>query len=321
VEYAAGAAVTGPAGSLPAGKDTIYDCASLTKVIVTLPLVLMLIDQGSVCLDDPVRLWLPQFAESGKSAVTVRQLLTHTAGFPPHSNLHSHGWTKEQVLERALETQPVYEPGSRVIYSDLGYIALGCLVSALFGEPLDRAAGRRLFGPLGMNASCYCPPARLRPRIAATEHYPDEAGPRWGTVHDENALAMGGVSGHAGLFSTAADLTRYASMWLGGGRLDGKRLLSQSAVDLALRNHTASIEGGERGLGWVLKGDPFDASGDLLSAASYGHTGFTGTSLYIDPMLGLSVVLLTNRVHFGRDKSVVRLRAAFHNAVAGAVAD
>jgi CubicO group peptidase (beta-lactamase class C family) len=130
---------------------------------------------------------------------------------------------------------------------------------------------------------------------------------------------MGGVSGHAGLFSTAGDLSRYASMWLGRGCLDGQRLLSSAVTKTSTRSHTTSIAGGNRGLGWVLKGDKFDASGDLLSDCSFGHTGFTGTSLYVDPIYQLTVVLLTNRVHFGRDKSVVRLRATFHNAVAAAL--
>jgi CubicO group peptidase (beta-lactamase class C family) len=319
MEFAVGRAVAHGYPPVRAAADTIYDCASLTKVVVTLPLILQLLEEGKLRLDDPLALHLPAFAGDGKEAVTIRRLLTHTAGLAPFADLHSHGWTRERIVDFVLAQPLQYEPGSRVVYSDLGYILLGHLASRLLAAPLERLAADRIFGPLGMKDSGFNPPAALRGRIAATERYPNEDRPRLGTVHDENARAMGGVSGHAGLFSTARDLARYAAMWLEGGSLEGRTVLSPASVGLAIRPQSGAAEGGCRGLGWALKGDRFDASGDLLSPASYGHTGFTGTSLYVDPVLRLTVVLLTNRVHYGRDRSVERLRALVHNVVAASV--
>ncbi|MFC4808025.1 serine hydrolase domain-containing protein [Paenibacillus sp. GCM10023250] len=323
LEYAAGDAGLTGAAKFRVRTDTRYDCASLTKIVVTLPLVLQLLDEGRLRLDDAVGRFIPAFDGEGgtKSSVTIRHLLTHTSGLAPFVDLHTHGWTREQMLSFVAGLDLEYEPGTQVVYSDLGFILLGRLISDLLGMPLEEAAAKRIFEPLGMLDSGYRPLPEDRPRIAPTEHYAYEPEPRWGIVHDENAGAMGGVSGHAGLFATARDLIRYAAMWLNEGEWEGKRLLSRSAVRLAARNQTASAAGGTRGLGWVLKGDKWDASGDLLSERSYGHTGFTGTSLYIDPEAGLTVALLTNRVHLGRDKSVARLRACFHNAVAASLED
>ncbi|MFC4601786.1 serine hydrolase domain-containing protein [Cohnella hongkongensis] len=321
LEFACGIAFEQGGTAVPAGSDTLYDCASLTKTTVTLPLVLMLLEQGRILLQDPLALYLPDFATSDiKASVTIARLLTHTAGFPPTLDLHSRGWSRERIVQSLIELEPEQPPGARIVYSDIGYILLGHLTERLYGETLERAARRHIFEPLGMTDSVFCPPPALHPRTAETEWYPGEPAPRRAIVHDENAAAMGGVSGHAGLFSTARDLTRYMQAWLGGGSLKGLRWLSPAAVALATSCQTAGVPGGNRGLGWVLKGDKFDVSGDLLSAGCYGHTGFTGTSAYADPASGLSIVLLTNSVRKGRDRSVVsRLRAAVHNAVAAAL--
>jgi len=319
VTYAAGLAVATPERNIPAAVDTIYDCASLTKVVVTLPLILQLIDQGELRLDDPVAYFLPAFAENDKSDITIKHLLTHTSGLIAHTDLHSHGWTRQQIIEQICRQPKHYETGTKVVYSDLGFILLGEIASALFGLPLDAAASQYIFTPLGMKDSCFCPDGSLQPRIAATEFMPELGGHLWGRVHDENALAMGGISGHAGLFSTAEDLARYARMWLTMGETDSGRVLSQAAMKASTKLYTAHLSSGRRALGWVAKGDGYDASGDWLSERSYGHTGFTGTSLWIDPDHDLYVVLLTNRVHFGRGKSVARLRACFHNAVAASI--
>jgi CubicO group peptidase (beta-lactamase class C family) len=321
LEYAVGHAVFDESICLPALKDTLYDCASLTKVTATLPLVLQLLDEGRVRLEDPVCLFIPEFAVHGKSSVTVRHLLTHSAGLTPFTDMHSYGWTRTQILDFVVHQTLAYEPGTQVLYSDIGFIVLGHLVSLLFGMPLEDAARKRVFEPLDMTNTRFCPSLEDRPRIAATERYPLEEGPRWGIVHDENAHAMGGISGHAGLFSTARDLSHYASMWMEEGVWRERRVLSRSSVRLAIQSQTTACVGGNRGLGWVLKGDKFDASGDLLSEFSYGHTGYTGTSVYVDPASRLTVVLLTNRVHFGREKSVTRLRACLHNAVAASLKD
>jgi CubicO group peptidase (beta-lactamase class C family) len=311
--YAAGEAH--PGEGIPAAPDTIYDCASLTKVAATLPLMLMLVDRGLVRLSDPVAFYLPEFAAEGKESVTVKQLLTHTSGLPSYMNLHAHGWSPEEIKRIVLAQKLAHEPGSKMVYSDLGFIVLGELIAAVLGQPLDQAARSLVFEPLGMRDTGYLPAERLRARIAATEFRQSLGAHKWGVVHDENADAMGGVSGHAGLFSTAADLAKYACMWLAGGLYNGRSVLSRAAVETAVQSHTPGLPA-NRGLGWALKGDPWDSSGDWSSPASYGHTGFTGTSIWIDPARGCFAVLLTNRVYYGREKSVVRLRHLFHNAVA-----
>lgn len=345
--YAAGHAVLGSDAKIPASAHTLYDCASLTKVVVTLPLILLLSDQGKLQLNDPAAAYVPEFGESGKDAATICQLLAHTSGLAAHCDLYSHGWTPDEMFMHICRMKPVYVPGTRCVYSCLGYIVLGRIAERLLGEPLAQAAERLLFRPLGMAASRYNPPCEWRPRIAATEYDPALDGFRWGRVHDENADAFGGACGNAGLFATAGDLARYAQMWLAsanaGGSVDAAgaaahhcaysppgtafnthaaqaiALLSPSAVRQALSSHTRHIPGAHRGLGWVLKNDPADVTGSGFSPSSYGHTGFTGTSLWIDPEHDLAVVLLTNRVHFGRNASIAKLRHDFHQAVAAAL--
>jgi CubicO group peptidase (beta-lactamase class C family) len=317
--YAVGQSIISDEAKYSVSEDTIYDCASLTKVTATLPLILQLIDRGELRLRDPVSKYLPNFAANGKSEVNVKQLLTHTSGFEAYKDLHSNNWTAEQIRAAVLDEGLAYKPGEGYIYSDFNYITLGEIASLLFGLPLDEAARKFVFEPLGMYDTGYRPAAELKPRIAATEFM--DGGFRWGEVHDENAWAMGGVSGHAGLFSTASDLAKYAAMWLNWGRHGGGSLLSNAVVVAATRSYTGGLLNANRGLGWVLKDDFWDASGDLFSQKAFGHTGFTGTSLWMDPSNGIFAVLLTNRVHFGRSKSVVSLRDCFHNAVAASVTD
>jgi CubicO group peptidase (beta-lactamase class C family) len=298
--------------------NTIYDCASLTKVVVTLPLVLKLLEKGMLELSDPVSRYVPEFRNRKKSSLTIKHLLTHTSGLKPFVNLLFEGWRSEEILQFIYSQTIEEQPGKRVIYSDIGFIILGEIVSKILDQPLDAVAKEYVFEPLGMTDSQFCPPKHLQKRIAATEFREDLGRYLWGEVHDERAYALGGVSGHAGLFSTAGDLARYALMWLNNGEFGGTHLLSPLAVKTALKNHTASLNG-NRGLGWVLKDDSHDASGSLFSPLSYGHTGFTGTSIWMDPDAELFVVLLTNRVHFGRDHSITRLRKIFHNAVAASI--
>jgi CubicO group peptidase (beta-lactamase class C family) len=314
-------AAPGGEAVLPVRSDTIFDCASLTKVVALLPLVLLLVERGRLRLGDPVKQYIPAFAAEGKDAVTVKQLLTHTSGLIAHTNLYSHGWSPEEIKAHIFAMPLTYEPGTKVVYSDLGYITLGEIVQTLLEERLDTAARRYVFEPLGMNDTFYVPAADRLPRIAATEYSQELGRHKWGEVHDENAGALGGISGHAGLFSTAADLAKYAAMWLAKGRIGEKgRLLSRASVEAATRTQTGNVPA-NRGLGWVLKGDSMDASGDLMSPATFGHTGFTGTSLTIDPAEDTFAILLTNRVYYGRERSVVRLRHLFHNAVAAACSE
>ena len=337
--YAAGHAFLSEERSLPASVDTIYDCASLTKVVVTLALMLLLMDRGQVRLADPAAQHIPAFGAAGKAEVTIGQLLAHTSGLPAHRHLYSHGWTPQQIQEAICAMEPDYPPGTRCVYSCLGYIILGEIIRHQFGRPLEEAARSEVLQPLGMTASRYNPPPEWKPRIAATEYDAALGEYRWGFVHDENAFALGGAAGNAGLFSTASDLLRYARMWLAlagsASSADGATnaslsrprteegpaafLLSREAVKEALRSHTNDIPGANRGLGWVLHGDPADVGGKGLSPHSFGHTGFTGTSLWIDPAQDLILILLTNRVHFGRGNSIAALRRQFHEAASAAI--
>lgn len=318
--YAVGDSIISKDTNLKVTEDTFYDCASLTKVMSTLPLILQLIDCGELRLKDTVSRYFPEFTGNGKEEVTVKHLLTHTSGLQAFKDLHSHGWTPEQIRVAVLGESLSHACGNSYVYSDFNYIILGELVAKLFSMPLDEAANRYVFEPLGMRDTSYRPANGLQSRIAATEFMGGAY--RWGEVHDENAWAMGGVSGHAGVFSTAKDVAKYAAMWLNDGKPAGDghgHVLSGASVAAATRSYTEDKVNANRGLGWVLKGDVWDASGDLFSSRSYGHTGFTGTSVWMDPDSSVFAVLLTNRVHFGREKSVVRLRDCFHNAVAASI--
>ncbi|KKO55074.1 serine hydrolase domain-containing protein [Paenibacillus sp. DMB20] len=328
--YAKGDADPDPKRPVPVRKDTRFDSASLTKVVALLPLVLTLIDEGILTLSTPVSSWLPQFGVPGKDELTVGQLLTHTSGLQADMDLHSHGWSRDQMWNAVMDAPLQRKPGMEAIYSDIGYLVLGRLVEKALGIPLDEAARTRVFEPLGMKDAVFSPLLISREYIAATEYDSLHDGHLCGVVHDEKARALGGVCGHAGLFVTADDLIRYAKMWMAGGivpedspdALNGKdprRVLSKAAVEASTRSHTVGIPGAYRGLGWVLKGDRMDASGDWMSGRSYGHTGFTGTSLWIDPEHEMAVILLTNRVYGGRNTSVSQLRIQVHNALIAAV--
>ncbi|WP_282202980.1 serine hydrolase domain-containing protein [Kitasatospora fiedleri] len=304
-------AVTGP--TAPVTADTVYDLASLTKVTATLPAVLRLADTGALGLDDPVRRHLPGFTGPGKDAVTVRQLLTHTSGLPPHRPLHTLPGTPADRLAAALAEPLDTAPGTAVAYSDLGFVALGEVVRAVAGAPLEQAVRELVLDPLGLTATRYRPPADWYGRTAATEPRPDGGVPV-GTVHDENAAALGGVCGHAGLFGTAGDLVRYLRLgWLAAD----SAFLSPGIRAEAVRCHTAGL-GGRRGLGWTLRGDRWDHMARHWPTTGAGHTGFTGTSVAMDPSGGPWAVLLTNGVHLGRDASVV---VALRRAVCDALSD
>ncbi|WP_164667991.1 serine hydrolase domain-containing protein [Virgibacillus doumboii] len=299
-------------------EDTMFDCASLTKVVITMPLVLKLIEQGEIELSEPVSTYISVFEKGDKSLINIRHLLTHTSGLKPHVSKDFTNWKPEEVKEYIYSVELDSYPGERVIYSDVGFIVLGDIIEIILNKPLDKAAEEYIMNPIGMEDTYYNPPKHLKSRIAATEFRTDLGRYQWGEVHDEKAQVLGGVSGHAGLFSTAHDLALYAQMWLNNGWIGETLIIPPVIVENAIKSYTASLNG-NRGLGWVLKGDALDASGDLFSQYSYGHTGFTGTSLWIDPENELFVVLLTNRVHLGRNNSIFRLRKEFHNAVMASV--
>jgi CubicO group peptidase (beta-lactamase class C family) len=305
--WTAGAADTTPGHARAMTPGTIFDLASLTKVVATTTTVLSLVSEDQVGLDDAAGRYLPRFAHP---AVTVRQLLTHTSGLPGSRKFYQWCASREELLDDLYATPLEAPPFTRVVYSDLGFMLLGELAAAVAGEPLDAAVRRLVTEPLGMTRTRYNPTYPLN-QYAATERRED--GTPWtGVVHDENARLMGGVAGHAGLFSTAADLAVFAGWWTSGD--DGP--VSAGLRREAERPQTAGLDG-DRGLGWTRQGDRFDILGGTWPPSAVSHTGFTGTSLALDSPSGVWLVLLTNAVHFGRDATAVKaLRRDLHAAVA-----
>jgi beta-N-acetylhexosaminidase len=319
-------------------RDTIYDVASLTKPIVTTTAVMMLVEENSLDLNAPVRRYLPEFAAASandpdsawRERITVRHLLLHSSGLAAHRDFYlqkkkpgggaASPRSARDIIARDIFTQLiaeplVREPDAQIEYSDLGFILLGAIIERLSGAPLDAFATARIFAPLGMSSSLFNPPARLRARIAPTEH--DRAFRRRairGEVHDENAWAMGGVAGHAGLFSTAGDVGIFAQMKLNSGVYAHRRILKRATIQEFAARH--EIDTSAHALGWDVPVAP-SSSGNHFSPHSFGHLGFTGTSLWIDPDRELFVVLLTNRVHPTRDNDQIRrVRPALHDAIA-----
>ncbi|MFL5616924.1 MAG: serine hydrolase domain-containing protein [Gemmatimonadaceae bacterium] len=309
---------TGDAGSVVAER-TIYDLASLTKVVGTTTAVMILFDEGKLHLDDRVVQYIPEFGGGAKDNVTIRMLLEHRSGLPAGRDLWRLASTPEEARAAVISTPLFAPPGQYFEYSDLGADMLGFVVEAVSGEKLDRFLDTRVFGPLGMSDTRFRPDASLRGRIAPTELNPPRGYPLQGEVHDENAYALGGVAGHAGLFSTASDLAVFAQMLLNGGSYNGTRIVADSTVKLFTRRAA-----GTRALGWDTCGGT-GSCGTYLSSNAYGHTGFTGTSLWIDPDREMFVVLLTNRVHAARArrpaKVIADVRADLADAAALAVTD
>jgi CubicO group peptidase (beta-lactamase class C family) len=311
--------------------DTIYDLASLTKVVVTTTAAMVLTDEGRLDPDRPVVSFLPGFQGGAKDKVTVAQLLTHSSGLPWWAPLYREVKGKRDYLQRILAMDLAYEPGTKSVYSDLGVILLGEVLERVAGEPLEAFARRRVLDPLGMKDTLYRPGPALLARIAPTERDPWRGRLLRGEVHDENAFAMGGVAPQAGLFGTAADLARFAQMLLNGGVFEHHRIMSRETLERFTRR--AQIPGSTRALGWDTPADEtgtrsstpgapgYSSAGSLLSPRSFGHTGFTGTSLWVDPERRLFVVLLTNRVNPSRDNDEIRrVRAAVADAVVRALA-
>jgi uncharacterized protein YbbC (DUF1343 family)/CubicO group peptidase (beta-lactamase class C family) len=297
----------------PMTLDTIFDLASLTKCIATTTSVMQLIDQGRVRLNDPVVAYLPEFEQNGKAHITVRELLTHFSGLPADIDLKKSWSGSSTAYAMVMESAPVNQPGTSFLYSDINFETLGFLVEKVTGLALNEYAAKNVFAPLGMNETRFLPPAEWLPRIAPTQY--DEQGKMLrGVVHDPTARRMGGVAGHAGLFSTADDLAKYAQELL-----SGDRILSRLAVEKMSTPQTPATATSMRGLGWDID-SPFASNrGELLPVGSFGHTGFTGTSLWIDPVTNTYIIILTNSVHPNGQVSVVSLRARIATAVASAL--
>lgn len=293
--------------------DTIFDIASLTKVVATAPAVLALWEQGRIDLDAPVETYVKEFRRPGFSGVTVRRVLLHSAGFsdlPPASAMRQGPAAAMQAIAaHGLQ----YAPGTAFQYSDTGFIVLAELVHRVSGQPLDQFTRARFWTPLGMKQTAFAPPATWRARIAPTEAI--ASGLLRGVVHDGNARLLGGVTGHAGLFSTADDLARFCRMIVGHGALDGRRVLKAETVQAMLTPHV--IGETTRGLGWDMSSSYSRVLGSFFPPGSVGHTGYTGTSIWLDPPSGVYAILLTNRVHPDGKGKVADLRRRT-SAVVGA---
>jgi beta-N-acetylhexosaminidase len=303
--------------------QSVFDVASLTKVVATTTAVMKLHDDGRLDLDAPVGRYLPDFARSGKEIVTVRHLLTHSAGLAAFRPFHTMGFTsRQQVIQAVMDEGLDFRPGSETRYSDLGYITLGLIVEAVTGHDLATYTRQAIFEPLGMRNTGFRTVGIADENIVPTED--DRTFRRrliQGEVHDEAAYLMGGIAGHAGLFSTAEDLARFAQMLLNGGDLEGFRLLQPHTVRLFTAR---AVDGaGQRGLGWDLRSmTGYSSAGTRFGARSFGHTGFTGTSMWIDPDAGLYVILLSNRVHPTRDNQLlVAIRPQLADIAYNAIVD
>lgn len=316
--------------------DTIFDLASLTKVVATATSIMILVERGKVRLSDPLSNYIPEIKGEGRDRITIELLLTHCAGYAPDFDLKER-WTGYDEAIKRLIREPLRDPpGARFVYSDIGYIALGEVVHRASGLTLDEFARRNIFAPLGMRATGFRPDPNLRARIAPTEKrrgqlsylgdMPQNAGAeedRWlrGEVHDPTSYRMGGVAGHAGLFSTADDLAVYSQMILNGGIYRGVRILAPLTVVEMTRPRLVSEGGWARGLGWDINSSFSSNRGDLFPLGSFGHTGFTGTSIWIDPASKMFVVFLSNRVHPDGKGDVGPLRGRVASIAAGAVTD
>jgi len=304
----------------PIHMNTIFDMASCTKVVATTTAIMQLFQEGKIRLDAPVSDYWPEFAENGKQDITVRELMTHYSGLPPDLDL-SYDWSGyDTAMKMIVDTSPILPPGTQFLYSDINYETLGELVRRISGEPLNVYCERHIFKPLGMKNTMFLPPASLRYRIAPTQHEFGTTGPiLWGVVDDPTARRMGGVAGHAGLFSDARDLTIFCQMLLNGGSYHGVRILNPLTVEKMTTPQSPPDKMALRGLGWDIA-SPFSSNrGTLFPVGSFGHTGYTGPSLWIDPVTHTYIIFLASRLYPNGTGDVVGLRSRIDTAVASAL--
>jgi uncharacterized protein YbbC (DUF1343 family)/CubicO group peptidase (beta-lactamase class C family) len=325
-EKAFGFRATVPAEE-PMTLDTVFDLASLTKVVATTTAVMTLIEDGRLRLNDPVAMHIAGFERYNKGSITIRHLLTHVSGLRPDVDLHP--WTGyDAAIELAKDEVPTAAPGETFVYSDINFFLLGDIVTRITRQSLDAYLKRVVFEPLGMKETGFNPPTALSARVAPTERCSEEdawpckrpgAMPLRGTVHDPTARRMGGIAGHAGLFSTARDLQRFVRMLVGNGQLDGVRVLSAASVRAMTSPQTPSGMRAVRGFGWDIDTQFSGNRGDLFPIGSYGHTGFTGTSIWIDPSSGGWVIFLSSRLHPDGTGDVTPLRGRVATVAAAAI--
>ncbi len=301
-------------GGRPVDNSTLYDIASMTKVFATTPSIMYLYDQGKISLDDRVTKFIPEFGNHGKENISIRNLLAHDAGLPPFKLLYRTCKSPQEILDSVYQTEMIYRTGDSTVYSDFDFILLGKIVERITGKALDRFADSVFFTPLGMAHTLFNPATALIDNVAPTEL--DTSFRRQmvrGVVHDENAFALGGVSGHAGLFSTASDLAILMDMIMNGGRYAGRQYLKPETVALFTKRQGRGV----RALGWDMKAATgYSSAGTLMSEKTFGHTGFTGTSVWADPTKDIFVIFLTNRVHPTRaNNKIAKVRPALYDAV------
>ncbi|HEY6119790.1 MAG TPA: serine hydrolase domain-containing protein, partial [Pyrinomonadaceae bacterium] len=320
----------------PMTVRTIFDLASLTKVVATATSIMILVERGKIRLADPLAQYIPEIKGGGREQITIEQLLTHRAGYAPDFDLKER-WTGYDEAIKRLESEPLRNPpGAKFVYSDIGYIALGEVVHRVSGLTLAAFCQQNIFRPLGMRDTGFNPSSALRARIAPTEKRraqqsylgdrpgtDDSLGARWlrGEVHDPTSFRMNGIAGHAGLFSTADDLAIYCQMILNGGEYGGVRILSPLTVAEMTTPRLVSDNGWTRGLGWDIDTSFSSNRGDLFPLGSFGHTGFTGTSIWIDPASKMFVIFLSNRVHPDGKGDVKAVRGKVATIAAGSVTD
>jgi CubicO group peptidase (beta-lactamase class C family) len=298
--------------------NTIYDIASLTKVIATTTAVMICFDKNLFSLDDPVEKYLPEFSLNGKEKVTIKNLLLHNSGLPAFKRFYKRYSSAEEVIKDIYKTPLSYEPGSKTVYSDLGFITLAKIVEQVTSKEFDVFCKEEIFIPLQMNSTFFNPPDSLINKIAPTEY--DNYWRNklvWGEVHDETASLLNGVAGHAGLFSTAKDVSNLLQLLLNSGTFNGHQIIKPATVKLFTTRYS---DKSTRALGWDTKSGEGSSAGNLLDITSFGHTGFTGTSIWVDPTRELFVVFLTNRVYPTREnKKLYKVRPVLYNAVINAL--
>ena len=298
--------------------STIYDLASLTKVIATTTAAMICIDRKYFTLDDKVEKFIPDFKANDKENITIRNLLLHNSGLPAWEKFYDKNLTKDQILSDIYSSKLGYKTGSKTVYSDLGMIVLGKVIEKVTNSSLDKFCKKEIFEPLGMNDTYFNPPDSVKYKIPPTENdiY-------WrnrlikGEVHDETASLLGGVSGHAGLFSNVEDLAKFLLLILNKGIYKNKRIINSETVELFTKRQSQESS---RALGWDTKSETGSSAGNLFGTNSFGHTGFTGTSIWVDPDRNLFVVFLTNRVYPSREKNkLLSIRPKLHDAVIRAI--
>lgn len=300
--------------STPISNETIFDLASLTKVVATTTVAMICFDRNLFNLDDKVVSFIPEFGVNNKENITIKNLLVHNSGLPAWKKFYGRGLNESSILDEIYNSELEYEPGTQMVYSDLGIITLGKIIEKVSGLTLDEFCRKEIFKSLGMNLTFYNPNDSLKKYCA-----PTEIDNNWrnkllqGEVHDETAAMLNGVAGHAGLFSTANDLSKFMTMIMNKGSFNKKKIINKKTIEMFTKKQS---DQSSRALGWDTKSEKGSSAGNLFSKNSFGHTGFTGTSIWADPERNLFVVFLTNRVYPSRENTkIISFRPLLHNAV------